>query len=76
MLNKLITGLENYVWTKVVDRLLSRVSAQEGRSVELGEVIDCEPILPQLEGPLPDKELGLPAKPKAAPKRTPRKRAS
>lgn len=47
MLNKLIIGLENYLWGKVVDRMMGRVSALEGRSVEVGEVIHVEPIVPE-----------------------------
>lgn len=45
MLNKLIIGLENYLWGKVVGRMMGRVSALEGRTVEVGEVIDVEPIV-------------------------------
>lgn len=45
MLSKLLVGLENYLWGKVIQRMMGRVSAIEGREVSTGEIIDIEPVV-------------------------------
>ena len=52
MLKRMIAGLENYLWTKVFQRMMHRVSAIEGREMTTDEIIDIEPLVAEsLPGP-------------------------